>query len=183
MSLVADSRLRKHGRGAGGPPPLRQQSRAIAMVLVVGAVLMTLLGVVAPAGGMRFALIVLVSYVALMVVTRVLAPFGHLPRASRRTKRRASPAEAKPGFVEEATRHLDLASSSAGRFEQLRGLLVEIAEQRLAVRGIRLASDGAREALGDEAWQLLTRPLERDKFAPGPTPAELNRLLAALEGL
>ena len=76
---------------------------------------------------------------------------------------------------------LELASGSAVRFEQLRGRLREIAERRLAGRGLRFESDGARTLLGDEAWLLLDRPLERDKFAPGPTAAELDGLLAALE--
>ena len=46
-------------------------------------------------------------------------------------------------------------------------------DSRTSLRGLT--------ADGDEAWLLLDRPLERDKFAPGPTAAELDGLLAALE--
>jgi hypothetical protein len=179
VSLYSDSRMREQGLGAVGPTALPKQLRAIAVVVVAGGLLMTLLGVVSPEGGVRFALVVLVAYAAIVVVRRVLEPFGRLARAPRR--RRAAGEVAGPAFVERAARELELASGSAVRFEQLRGRLREIAERRLVGRGLRFESDGARALLGDEAWQLLERPLERDKFAPGPSPAELDRLLAALE--
>ena len=159
MSLYDDSRMREQGRGAGGPTGLPMQLRAIAVVLVVGALLLALLGVVSAEGGVRFALIVLVAYAAVVVVTRVLSPFGRLARAPRRRRRWQAGEVARPAFVERAARELELASGSAVRFE----------------------SERARALLGDEAWGLLERPLERDKFAPGPSPAELDRLLAALE--
>jgi hypothetical protein len=182
VSLYSDSRMREQGRGAAGPTALPKQLRAIAVVLVVGALLMALLGVVSPEGGVRFALVVLVAFAAVVVVGRVLEPFGRLARAPRRSRNRGQASEVSgPAFVERAARDLELASGSAVRFEQLRGRLVEIAERRLGGRGLRFESDGARALLGDEAWGLLERPLERDKFAPGPTPAELDRLLAALE--
>jgi hypothetical protein len=181
MSLYHDSRMREQGRGAGGPTGLPMQLRAIAVVLVVGALLLALLGVVSAEGGVRFALIVLVAYAAVVVVTRVLSPFGRLARAPRRRRRWQAGEVARPAFVERAARELELASGSAVRFEQLRGRLREIAERRLAGRGLRFESERARALLGDEAWGLLERPLERDKFAPGPSPAELDRLLAALE--
>jgi hypothetical protein len=166
----------------GGQPTLTKQLRVIAVVLVIGAIAMALLGVVSTEGGVRFALILLVAYVAFVVAERVLAPFGRLARAPRRrTRRRNAGAYWGPAFVERAARELELASGSAVRFEQLRGRLREIAERRLAGRGLRFESDGARALLGEEAWRLLERPLERDKFAPGPTPAELDRLLVALE--
>ena len=78
-------------------------------------------------------------------------------------------------------RELELASGSAVRFEQLRGRLREIAERRLAaaVCGSRAMARGRCSATTRGC--LLDRPLERDKFAPGPSPAELDRLLAALE--
>ncbi len=180
MSLYPDSQTRE--RGVGGPTALPMQLRVIAVVLVVGALAMALLGVVSSEGGVRFALIVLVAYAAVVVVARVLSPFGRLARAPRRRHRRGEARDLSgPVFVERAARELDLASGSAVRFEQLRGRLVEIAGQRLAGRGLRFESERARLLLGDEAWGLLARPLERDKFAPGPTPAELDRLLAALE--
>ncbi len=76
MSLFHDSQMREQGRGVGGATALPKQLRAIAMVVVLGALVMALLGVVSPEGGVRFALIVLVAYAAFVVVARVLAPFG-----------------------------------------------------------------------------------------------------------
>ena len=182
MSMYSDMQMRERGRGVRGSGALPTQLRAIAVVLVVGALLMALLGVVSAEGGVRFALVVLVAYAAVAVVTRVLNPFGRLPRAPRRRGRRGATRDvAGPVFVERAAREWELASGSAVRFEQLRGRLREIAERRLAGRGLRFESNGARALLSDEAWLLLDRPLERDKFAPGPSPAELDGLLAALE--
>jgi hypothetical protein len=181
MSMYSDSRMREQGRGVEGHTALPTQLRAIVVVLVVGALLMALLGVVSAEDGVRFALVVVVAYAAVVVVTRVLEPFGYLARAPRRRRAARARDVSGPAFVERAARELDLASGSAARFEQLRGRLREIAERRLAGRGLRFESEGARALLGDEAWQLLERPLERDKFAPGPSPAEIDRLLEALE--
>lgn len=181
MSMYSDMQMRQRGRGTGGATALPTQLRAIALVLVVGALLMALLGVVPAEGAVRFALIVLIAYAALVVVTRVLSPFGRLARAPRRRRRGRRGEVVGPAFLERAARELELATGSAVRFEQLRVRLREIAERRLAGRGLRLESEGARSLLGDEAWRLLARPLERDKFAPGPTRTELDRLLEALE--
>jgi hypothetical protein len=181
MSMYSDMQTRERGRGVGGPTALPKQLRAIAAVLIVGALAMALVGIVSSEGGVRFALIVLVAYAAVVVVTRVLSPFGRLARAPRRRRRWQAGEVPGPAFVGRAARELELASGSAVRFEQLRVRLREIAERRLAGRGLRFESEGARALLGDEPWVLLESPLERDKFAPGPSPAELNRLLAALE--
>ena len=54
MSLYHDSRMREQGRGVGGPTALPKQLRAIVVVLVVGALLMALFGVVSAEGGVRF---------------------------------------------------------------------------------------------------------------------------------
>jgi hypothetical protein len=182
QGFTYDTHTRVQRSDVGGQPTLAKQLRVIVVLLAIGALAMALLGVVSVEGGVRFALIVLVAYAAVVVVARVLAPFGRLARAPRRRRlRRRSSEVAGPAFVERAARELELASGSAVRFEQLRGRLREIAERRLAGRGLRFESDGARAVLGDEAWRLLERPLERDKFASGPSPAELDRLLAALE--
>lgn len=182
MSVDSDPRLRETRGGAGGQDGLPLHLRAIVVVVVVGALLMALLGVVAPAGGVRFALVVVVAYAAFLVVGRALGPFGRLTRAPRRRLRRGQATEfAAPAFVERTARELELAGDSAGRFEQLRVRLREIAERRLAGRGLRFESEGARGLLGEEAWRLLARPLEGDKFDSGPSPEELDRLLSTLE--
>ena len=152
----------------------------IVAVVVVGALLMALLGVVSTEGGVRFALVILVAYTAVVVVSRVLEPYGRVVRASRQKQTRTADV-AGLVFVERAARQVDLASGSAVQFERLRLRLRVIAEQRLVRHGLRFESDGARSLLGDEAWVLLERPLERDKFAPGPTPTEIELMLTALE--
>jgi len=179
--LYHDSQMRERGRGLDSRTALPLQLRAIAGVLVVGALLMALLGVVSVEGGVRFGLIVVVAYAAFLVVGRVLQPFGRLERVRRRRRRGREDEVSGPVFVERAARELELASGSAVRFERVRVRLREIAERRLAARGVRFDSDGARKLLGNDEWRLLARPLQRDKFAPGPSPAELDRLLAALE--
>jgi hypothetical protein len=70
---------------------------------------------------------------------------------------------------------------------RLRPLLVEIAEVRLARRGLRLDRDGAdaRRLLGSTAWELVRpdRPPPRDREAPGIAPRDLEEILDALEAL
>jgi hypothetical protein len=70
---------------------------------------------------------------------------------------------------------------------RLRPVLVEIAETRLARRGLRLDRDvaAARRLLGPTAWELVRpdRPPPRDRDAPGIAPRHLEEILDALEGL
>ena len=66
-------------------------------------------------------------------------------------------------------------------------MLVEIAEARLARRGLRLDRDvaEARRLLGPKAWELLRpgRPRPEDREAPGIAPRDLEEILDALEAL
>jgi hypothetical protein len=70
---------------------------------------------------------------------------------------------------------------------RLRPVLVEIAEARLARRGLRLDRDaaGARRLLGPKAWELVrpdrSPPPARD--SPGVAPRDLEEILDALEAL
>src|SRR4051794_23540189 len=70
---------------------------------------------------------------------------------------------------------------------QLRPLLAEIAEARLARRGVQLSRDHdeARRLLGPEAWELVRpdRPQPPDRRAPGVAPRELGTVLERLEAL
>jgi hypothetical protein len=70
---------------------------------------------------------------------------------------------------------------------RLRPVLVEIAEVRLARRGLRLERDvaEARRLLGPRAWDLLRpdRPPPQDHDAPGIAPRNLEEILDALETL
>ena len=78
-------------------------------------------------------------------------------------------------------------SSGLDAHTRLRPLLVEIAEVRLARRGLRLDRDAAdaRRLLGSTAWELVRpdRPPPRDREAPGIAPRDLDEILDALEAL
>jgi hypothetical protein len=78
-------------------------------------------------------------------------------------------------------------SSDLDAYARLRPVLVEIAEVRLARRGLRLDRDvdDARRLLGSTAWELVRpdRPPPRDRDAPGIAPRELEEVLDALEAL
>jgi len=70
---------------------------------------------------------------------------------------------------------------------RLRPVLVEIAEARLARRGVRLDRDvgEARRLLDPKAWELVRpgRPRPEDREAPGIAPRDLEEILDALEAL
>jgi hypothetical protein len=78
-------------------------------------------------------------------------------------------------------------SSDLDAHSRLRPVLVEIAEVRLARRGLRLDRDTAeaRGLLGPKAWELLRpdRRLPEDRDAPGIAPRDLDEILDALEAL
>jgi hypothetical protein len=69
----------------------------------------------------------------------------------------------------------------------LRPVLVEIAQARLARRGLRLDRDGveAQRVLGPAAWELVRpdRAPPRDLHSPGITAGDLEAILDALEAL
>ena len=78
-------------------------------------------------------------------------------------------------------------SSALAAHTRLRPVLVEIAEARLARRGLRLDRDAdeARRLLGPKAWELVRpdRPAPRDRDAPGIAPRDLDEILDALEAV
>ncbi|HEY6775190.1 MAG TPA: hypothetical protein VI122_01645 [Thermoleophilaceae bacterium] len=78
-------------------------------------------------------------------------------------------------------------SSGLDAHTRLRPVLVEIAEVRLAGRGLRLERDvaEARRLLGPKAWELVRpdRPAPRDRDAPGIAAGDLEEILDALEAL
>ena len=77
-------------------------------------------------------------------------------------------------------------ASGLDAHNRLRPVLVEIAEARLARRGLRLDRDvtEARRLLGPTAWELV-RPdrAPRNRDAPGIAQRELEQILDALEAL
>ncbi|MGH2490028.1 MAG: hypothetical protein ACRDF9_00845, partial [Candidatus Limnocylindria bacterium] len=78
---------------------------------------------------------VLLALAAAAVVSKTLSRFGRLER--RAHGRESATVKARiPSFLERAERRLELASTTAGQYEQLRRHLREIAEQRLAGHGL-----------------------------------------------
>jgi hypothetical protein len=78
-------------------------------------------------------------------------------------------------------------SSGLDAHTRLRPVLVEIAEGRLARRGLRLDRDAAeaRRLLGPKAWELVRpdRPPRPGRDSPGIAPRDLEEILDALEAL
>jgi hypothetical protein len=177
QQLEHDLASRRRGPGT----EWRQHVRGLSVLVTVLVVAGVVVGLVPARGALHVYLLVVVAVGAVVAVTRVLSQFGRLERRPR--WRRSGPASdvSVPAFFKRAQRQVELASTSIAQFEQLRPSLREIAEQRLARRGLRLRNDAARGLLGNEAWLLLDRPRQGDKFAPGPKPSELRALIEALE--
>lgn len=78
-------------------------------------------------------------------------------------------------------------SSAMDAHTRLRPVLVEIAEARMARRGVRLERDlaEARRLLGPMAWEVVRpdRPPPADRDAPGIAARDLEEILDALEKL
>ena len=148
------------------------------MVATAAGIAAILLGVAPPVDVVRVYLLGLIALAGATIAGGTLARFGRLERSTRLSTDTHAP-EAPP-FFERATRRIELANTSAVYFEQLRPRLREIAEQRLAVHGLRLESEEARQLFGEEAWLALERRPEGDKFA-APREGELARVIGALE--
>jgi hypothetical protein len=153
--------------------------RALVVTATIAAIVAILLGVLSPVDVVRFYVLALLALGGAVVASRTLARFGRLERVRRRPTDVADDAET-PAFFERAQRRVELAETSAVYFEQLRPRLREIADQRLAARGLRLRSEDAQELLGEDEWLALERPPQGDKFAP-PPEGELARVIGALE--
>lgn len=78
-------------------------------------------------------------------------------------------------------------SNGVDAHKRLRPVVVEIAEARLARRGLRLDRDAdeARRLLGPTAWDLARpdRHPPRDRHTPGIGRRELEEIVDALEAL
>ncbi len=155
------------------------EARRLVVFSAVAAIALILLGVFPPADVVRIYLLGLVALAGALAAGRTLARFGRLERTPRRAKPEPKTPET-PAFFERALRRVELANTSGIYFEQLRPRLREIAEQRLAGRGVRLGSDDARALLGEDAWLALERVPEGDKLAP-PRKGELAGVIQALE--
>jgi hypothetical protein len=78
-------------------------------------------------------------------------------------------------------------SSGLDAHTRVRPVLVEIADARLARRGLRLDRDAAdaRRLLGPKAWELVRpdREAPPGRDTPGIAPRDLEEILDALEAL
>jgi hypothetical protein len=153
--------------------------RALVVSATVAAIAAILLGAVAPVEAIRIYLLGLVGLAGFVACRKTLSRFGRLERTRRRRKR-VTKDPVTPPFFERATRRVELANTSGVYFEQLRPRLREIAEQRLAGRGLRMTGEEASGLLGAEAWLALERPPEGDKFA-APEVGRLRRVVESLE--
>jgi hypothetical protein len=143
----------------------------------------------------RFALeldvyILVVGGLALLEV--VMATRQAYPRAANsalaEALERQPPGPLRPPELERLERELTLGSSTAFDLHyRLRPALREIADERLAARGLRLDGGGAavEEALGEELWELVRPDREPPvkRFAPGISPPAAARVVQRLEAL
>lgn len=158
----------------------RQQALGFFMLLTVTGLVAVFGGLLATRNVVRVYLLVAVAVGAAAVAAGTLSRFGRIERTRRQ---RSGPLGGTPlpSSFQGVERRLELASEFAGEFELLRPRLRQIAQQRLAGRGLLLESAEARRLLGENQWLLLERPPQKDKFASGPDVSELDGLLQALE--
>ena len=133
------------------------------------------------------AVFVTVGVIATVISVAELA--ARMPAAKRPPAPRARPPSTSPPSqllrIERIVERSGESGSTA--HTQLRPLLSEIAEARLARRGVQLSRDHdeARRLLGPEAWELVRpdRPPPPDRRAPGVAPPPLEAVLDSLEAL
>jgi hypothetical protein len=133
------------------------------------------------------AVFVVVGVIATVISVAALAsrlPAAKRPPAPRPRSRSAS----VPSQLLRIERIVERsAESGLAAHTLLRPVLSDIAEVRLARRGVQLSRDPdeARRLLGREAWELVRpdRPQPPDRRAPGVAPRELEAVLDRLEAL
>jgi hypothetical protein len=131
------------------------------------------------------------GYLVLVAAIASLALVGATRRASGasadsvfdRALRRPALESLRPAELVRLEREIALsASSSFDVHFRLRPALREVAEHRLAARGVAPDGDEARRLLGEELWELLRpdRPPPEDRFSRGLPVADQRRLVARL---
>lgn len=130
--------------------------------------------------------VVLLLAASLLASVRVTAAAQPPPAGPPLPHARSEPAAVDRPFrdVGRMADRLAWGGHDMDRFEStVRPVLVRLADDRLSGRhGISRAShpERARQLLGDDLWQLATGPSVASK-APGPTPAQVSRLVEQLE--
>jgi hypothetical protein len=131
------------------------------------------------------AAVVVVGAIATVISVATLA--ARLPLAARRPAPRPDRGSRSPPSQLLRIERIVVRSGASrlATHTQLRPLVLEIAEARLARRGVRLDGDEARRLLGPQAWDLVRpdRPAPPDDRASGIAPSELRALLDRLEAL
>ena len=133
------------------------------------------------------AVVVIVGVIATVISDAALA--ARLPAAKRPPTPPPRPPSTSPASQLLRIERIIERSGESGvaAHTLLRPLLSEIAEARLARRGVQLNRDHdqARRLLGREAWELVRpdRPQPPDDRAPGLAPRELEAVLDSLEAL
>ena len=120
-----------------------------------------------------------------------VAALATLPARGRRCDDRDQPyhrPDPRPAQLVRLERIVEWSGESgSSAHTRLRPVLVEIAEARLAHRGLRLDRDveEARRLLGPVVWDLVRpdRPTPRGRDTTGIPPRRLGEILDALESL
>jgi hypothetical protein len=128
---------------------------------------------------------VFIAVGAIATVIAVAALAARLPaRRQPPPPPRPTATRSRPNQLMRIERIVERAGESGlAAHTQLRPLLVEIAEARLARRGLPL--DGARDLLGPQLWELVRsdRPAPAVDRGGGIAPDELEAVLDRLESL
>jgi hypothetical protein len=131
------------------------------------------------------AAVVVVGAIATVISVATLT--ARLPLATRRSAPRPDRGSRSPPSQLLRIERIGVRSGASrlATHTQLRPLVLEIAEARLARRGVRLDGDEARRLLGPQAWDLVRpdRPAPPDDRASGIAPSELQAVLDRLEAL
>jgi hypothetical protein len=132
---------------------------------------------------------VVIAVGALATVMAVAGLAARLPVATRPPPPRPRPSTSSPPTQLLRTERIIRRSGESGPVAHslLRPVLSEIAEARLARRGVQLSRDRdeARRLLGPEAWELVRpdRPEPRAVGTPGVARPQLEAVLDSLEAL
>jgi hypothetical protein len=143
---------------------------------------------VLPSDGVTFEAAVVVAG-AIVAVIGVAVLGAVLPRRAARAQSLPHPSgRSPPSQLLRIERIVERSRASrVATHTQLRPLVLEIAETRLARRGLRLDRDGdeARRLLGPQAWELVRpdRPEPPADRAVGIAPRDLEAVLDRLEAL
>ena len=136
--------------------------------------------------GIFLLVVAAIAFVAFVNETRA-GSRAEAPSELERALRRPPPEPERLPDLERIERAVTLATATDfDAHARLRPVLCEIAEARLAARGIRLDdSVAARAVLGEETWELVRpdRRVARNPNTPGPDAEQLRRVVAVLEGL